>query len=357
MPGFIDFTGPNRSLELFGIRLVGINADTGKKVLLSLVFVLLIVLLRKMTGYCVGRMTAKWTNRWKVFWVRQSVMLSTSLMLLVGLVSIWFDDPARLATALGLVTAGLAFALQRVVTAIAGYFIILRNNVFHIGDRIVMGGVRGDVMKLGFTQTTIMEMGQPPSVQAADPAMWVRGRQYTGRLVTVSNAMIFEEPIFNYTREFPYVWEEINIPVEYRADRRRVESILLEVASRHTVTTAALSEPVLREFQQRYFLKPFEIGPRVYYRITDNWLEISVRFIVEGWGIREIKDAMTRDILEKLDEAGIGIASQTIDLVNFPLLRVKHEKIKDYLWLKLEYYGRMYGTVSGFCLHCWRCLP
>jgi small-conductance mechanosensitive channel len=98
------------------------------------------------------------------------------LILAVGLVSIWFDDPARLATALGLVTAGLAFALQRVVTAVAGYIVILRGKTFSVGDRIVMGGVRGDVIALTFTQTTIMEMGQPPPVQNAEPARsyWCR---------------------------------------------------------------------------------------------------------------------------------------------------------------------------------------
>ena len=52
-----------------------------------------------------------------------------------------------------------------------------------------------------------MEMGQPPTVQAADPAMWVKSRQFTGRIVTVSNSKIFAEPVFNYTQEFPYIWE------------------------------------------------------------------------------------------------------------------------------------------------------
>src|SRR5207237_3024096 len=132
---------------------------------------------------------------------------------LIGVASIWFDDPTRLTTAMGLVTAGLAFALQRVVTAVAGYLLILRGNTFNVGDRIVMGGVRGDVVALGFLQTTIMEMGQPPPVQNPDPAMWVKARQYTGRMVTVSNAKVFDEPVFNYTRDFPYIWDELTIPV------------------------------------------------------------------------------------------------------------------------------------------------
>ena len=113
------------------------------------------------------------------FWTRQAVNLAFALLLLLGFLSIWFDDPTRLATGLGLVTAGLAFALQKVITAVAGYFVILRGDTFSVGDRITMGGVRGDVIKLGFIKTTIMEMGQPPSVQTADPAQWVKSRQYT----------------------------------------------------------------------------------------------------------------------------------------------------------------------------------
>src|SRR5205807_6397666 len=119
------------------------------------------------------------------------------------------DTPPRLTTRAGLPTARLAFALQKVLTSFAGYVLILRGRTFTVGDRIPMGGVRGDVIALGFMQTTIMEMGQPPSVQSADPAMWVKSRQFTGRLVTVTNSKIFDEPVYNYTRDFPFIWEEM----------------------------------------------------------------------------------------------------------------------------------------------------
>ena len=109
------------------------------------------------------------------------------------------------------------------ITSIAGYFVILRGSTFTVGDRISMGGVRGDVMRLGFIQTTFMEMGQPPSVPGADPAMWVKSRQFTGRIVTVTNSKIFAEPVFNYTRDFPFIWEEMSIPITYEADDAKVE--------------------------------------------------------------------------------------------------------------------------------------
>ena len=96
----------------------------------------------------------------------------------------------------------------------------------------------------------------PPSVQNAEPAMWVQSRQYTGRIVTVSNDKIFDQPVYNYTRDFPYIWEEISVPISYDADRERAEKILLQAAERHTVSIAELSDEALREMQRRYFVKP-----------------------------------------------------------------------------------------------------
>ncbi|MDQ6735926.1 MAG: mechanosensitive ion channel family protein, partial [Nitrospirota bacterium] len=260
------------------------------------------------------------------FWARQAIHLAMAVFLLIGVTSIWFDDPTRLATGLGLMTAGLAFALQRVITAVAGYVVILQGNTFNVGDRITMGGVRGDVIALGFIQTTIMEMGQPPSVQGAEPAMWVQSRQYTGRVVTVSNGKIFAEPVFNYTRDFPYLWEEISLPISYTADAGRAEAILLHVAEHQTVPIRDLSQDALNEMQRRYFMKSADMTPKVYYRLTDNWLELTVRFIAREHGIRELKDAMARDILQAFREAGIGVASATLEIVGLPALRLRTDK-------------------------------
>ena len=217
----------------------------------------------------------------------------------------------------------MAFALQQVVTSIAGYFVILRGNTFTVGDRISMGGVRGDVMRLGFIQTTIMEMGQPPAVQGAEPAMWVHSRQFTGRIVTVSNSKIFAEPVFNYTRDFPFIWEEMAIPITYAADRARAEAILLEAAKLHATEANAMALEKKAELQERFGVEPVELDPRVYYRITDNWLELTVRFVIGTHRIRGAKDAMSRHIITELDRAGIGIASATYDIVGFPAIEVR----------------------------------
>jgi len=128
--------------------------------------------------------------------------------------------------------------------------------------------------------------------------------------------------------DFDYLWftnvgnhEEISIPIKYTADR--AEQILLETAERHTVKIASMSQEALYKMQRRYFVQMEDLQPKVYYRITDNWLELTVRFVVKEHGIRDLKDAVSRDILTGFDQAGIDIASATFDIVVFPTLRVQ----------------------------------
>jgi small-conductance mechanosensitive channel len=172
-------------------------------------------------------------------------------------------------------------------------------------------------------QTTIMEMGQPPSEQADAPSLWVRGRQYTGRIVSITNDKIFDNPVYNYTRDFPYLWEEMHFPIPYAANRREAESIILEAARKHTSRISEMSREALEELERRYMVKREDLEPRVFFRLTDNWLEMSVRFVTEEHGIRVIKDAMSREIMDRFDEAKIGLASGTYEVVGMPELRVR----------------------------------
>lgn len=313
-------------MEIYGINLVGINSENGQKLLLTIISIFLIVGLKKFFTFIIWKYYSRKVDKQHVrFWSRQALNLLSAITIVLIFLSIWFDNPTRLATALGLVTAGLAFALQKVVTSFAGYLMIMRGNTFSVGDRITMGGIRGDVIELNFLQTTIMEMGQPPAVQGADPAMWIQGRQFTGRIVTVTNDKIFENPVFNYTREFPFLWEEIRIPIKYDADRKRAEQIILNAVNMHVVEVHKLSENFRESLEIKYHLKTSDMIPKVYYRLTDNWLELSVRFIVPDHRIREIKDNIYRDLLDGLEKNHIEIASATFEIVGLPKIQLEND--------------------------------
>lgn len=324
MRQIVQLTGPKGAVQLFGVKLVGINGENGRKFLFTIAFIAIVWLLAWGLGVLASLILRQRSHR-VAFWARQGVHLFSAAFLIVGICSIWFDDPARLATAFGLVTAGFAFALQRVITSLAAYIVILRGKTFSVGDRIVMGGVRGDVIELGFIQTTIMEMGEPPAVQNADPAMWVQARQYTGRIVTLTNDKMFETPVYNYTREFPFIWEEMSIPVTYEADMPRAEEIILDAVRKHTLRFTEIGDEALQELERRYFVLRSQLEPQVFVRLTDNWVELSVRFLTRDHGIRELKDKLSREILEGLKSAGIGIASGTYQIVGMPPISVKME--------------------------------
>jgi len=316
-------TSNAQGLHLFGVQLIGATPQNLHKLVLTLLFVIIAWLLTKLVRAALHLLVGSRTGTRVQFWAKQGVSLVMAAIVLLGILSIWFDDPARLGTVIGMVGAGIAFALQRVITAVAGYFVILRGKTFNVGDRIVMGGVRGDVIDLSFMQTQIMEMGQSPKEQADEPSMWIRSRQFTGRIVTVTNDKVFDEPVYNYTRDFPYIWDEISLPIRYQDDRGKAEQVLVDAARRHAVTREKLGDDEQARLKDSFGIDIGDIDPRVYWRITDNWLELTVRFLAPDHGVRPIKDAMSREVMAELDKAKIGIASGTYAIVEVPPIKIE----------------------------------
>jgi small-conductance mechanosensitive channel len=294
--------------RLFGVTLIGATSHNLHKLLLTIAFIVIAWAiawgLRQLLKLFIGTRSG---TRFQ-FWAKQGVSLIVAAILILGILSIWFDNPARLASVVGLIGAGIAFALQRVITAVAGYFVILRGKTFNVGDRILMGGVRGDVAGLSFMQTRIMEMGQSPR-EETDEKSWVRSRQFTGLIVTVTNDKVFDEPVYNYTHEFPYIWDEISIPVRYSSDYAAAEKHLVAAAARHAMSHAKIGCEEVDRMQQRFGLALDQIDPRVFWRITEDWLEMTIRFLGPDHGIRQIKDKMTRDILAGFARDGVAIGA------------------------------------------------
>jgi small-conductance mechanosensitive channel len=229
------------TLRIFGVTLIGATSHNLHKFILTLAFIAIAWTfawaLRQLLRLFIGSRSG---TRFQ-FWAKQGVSLVVAAILIVGIMSIWFDSPARLASVLGLIGAGIAFALQRVITAVAGYFVILRGKTFNVGDRILMGGARGDVIGLTFMQTRIMEMGQSPRTDGDDES-WVHSRQFTGRIVTVTNDKVFDCPVYNYTHEFAYIWDEISIPLHFHQDFAKAEQIILGSAKKHAQSSNSLGK-------------------------------------------------------------------------------------------------------------------
>lgn len=86
--------------------------------------------------------------------------------------------------------------------------------------RVQLGGIKGDVIDVSILRTTIMEMGE-----------WVKGDQYNGRIVRIANSFVFKEPVYNYSADFPFVWDDIDVPIKYGSDHNLAWKIISTTAN------------------------------------------------------------------------------------------------------------------------------
>lgn len=229
-----------------------------------------------------------------------------SILLVIG---VWVQQLGNFAVALGILAAGLTFALQEVIGSIAGWLTILTGRPFELGDRIETGGIHGDVVDIGVLRTKLMEIGN-----------WLGGDHNTGRIVTVSNAYIFKEPLYNYSIYLSYIWDEITIPVPYSSDWQQAIEIMTNAVLHHPnyQTLLPKAQEQRRQARHEFAIKITPLEARTYVQLTDNWIELGLVYPVDTDSRRSFRSEVSQNILEEFFAAGINVASQTIAIVQFP---------------------------------------
>ncbi|MEO8025255.1 MAG: mechanosensitive ion channel domain-containing protein, partial [Bryobacteraceae bacterium] len=137
---------------------------------------------------------------------------------LVVVATVYSDRLGGFTVAFGVAGAGVACALQEVIASVAGWVAVSLGNFYSTGDRVELGGIKGDVIDVSILRTTLMEVGE-----------WVAGDLYTGRIVRVANSFVFKAPVFNYSGDFPFLWDEIVVPVRYGSDWTIARSMLRKI--------------------------------------------------------------------------------------------------------------------------------
>jgi small-conductance mechanosensitive channel len=230
---------------------------------------------------------------------------------------VFINQLGSFTVALGVAGAGIAFALQEVIISIAGWIALSFGQFFTIGDRIQLGGIKGDVIDIGVLRTTLMEIGD-----------WVKSDQYNGRIVRIANSFVFTDPVFNYSADFPFVWDEINVPVKYGSDHNLARQLLLAVANETVGEYLDRSKKEWKKATRKYAVENAVIEPRVYLIANDNWMEFTLRYVVDFKKRRGTKDMLFTRILDAiaLTDGKVSMASATLQLVDPPRLDVRLEK-------------------------------
>jgi small conductance mechanosensitive channel len=189
--------------------------------------------------------------------------------------SVVAGDARALVGSVGLLGLALSWALQAPIESFAGWLLNSFKGYYRVGDRIAVGEVFGDVYRIDFLNTTVWEAGGPEKP--------VQGAQPTGALITFPNSEVLRANVINYTRGFPYVWDEVVIGVSNDSDIGYAMRLLADVARR--VIGPTMAEPVAtyRAMLEREGLA-YDIAdePQVFVSVTDSWTDITVRYLVDA---------------------------------------------------------------------------
>lgn len=236
-------------------------------------------------------------------------------ILAIFLLSLVFSDKlSGLTIAFGVAGAGIAFALQEVIASIAGWVAMSFGRFYQVGDRVQLGGIMGDVIDIGVLRTTLMECGG-----------WVKSDLYNGRIVRVANSFIFKEPVYNYSADFPFLWDELVIPVRYGSDHALARKIFTEVLTDVTGNYAADSKEVWGQMTRRYMIEDARVEPMVTMVANDNWVEYTLRYVVDYKRRRTTKDLISEGLLNAIEASNgrVRLGSQTVELVSIPPLDMR----------------------------------
>ncbi len=203
------------------------------------------------------------------------------------------SEIGSIATFAGLMTAGLAVALQNVLLAIAGYFFLIGKYGVRVGDRVQISGVTGDVFDIGLIRLHLMEVGGTGT-----------DRQPTGRIVVFSNAVVFQ-PTASFFKQIPgsnFVSHEVSLTLfpdtDYGLAEKRILSVVEHVYAGYRDHIEAQHRSMLRNLNV-----PIELPkPRSQLRLTQSGLEIVVRYPVELTNASEIDDQIARELLHALEQ-------------------------------------------------------
>ncbi len=229
---------------------------------------------------------------------------------------IWVEDLQSLVLGFGLVAAAFTLTMQDVAKNFVGGLSIFFNRIYRVGDRIEINSKKGDVIDIDIFYTTIMETDE-----------WVSGDQPTGRLSIIPNSYVLSNTTNNYTKDFDFLWDEISFPITYSSDWRAARKLIIDVINQETEKVQVLAEKERSEMERKYFLPKGSMNVDVFIRLTDNWIELTSRYVTPVRQRRIVRNRISQNILEYIEKSEtIKIASQTVEIVGFPEVSLRRPK-------------------------------
>ena len=212
-------------------------------------------------------------------------------------ISFLFANWYAAAVSLGLISLIVGFALQTPISSFIGWIYIIIRNPYRIGDRIQLNTFKGDVIEIGYIDTTLWEF-------AGD---YLTNDLPSGRLIRFPNSLVLQSAVYNYSwQNFKFIWNEIPFHVAYESDLGLVEKIIKEVTSAELGPEMGNRITDLKEMIKDFPIDEMEIKeyPYVSFRINANtWVEVTVTYLVPPRKAATIRTNIIRKILAEFNNA------------------------------------------------------
>ena len=228
-------------------------------------------------------------RRYQFLLVRRVVIWIT-----VGLI-VLFTFASQLSSAVtfaGLITAGVAVALQNVIVSVVAYFFLIGKYGIRVGDRVQIGDVTGEVVDIGLVRMHIMELGGPSDSQP------------TGRVVAFSNSIVFQ-PASGVFKQIPgtnFIWHEMKLTLsseaDYSAARQRLNDAINKALEDYRENIEAQQLSLERNLTS---VSPAELQPKVKLHYTASGIEANIRFPVELGKASEMDDHVMKEVMAAMD--------------------------------------------------------
>ena len=280
---------------LFGAKVVPLpqpTVDILRRILRGTALITVILAIAKAASvYALGGIEDPSTR----FTLQRVMHLVVALLIALIVVSVIFVNWYAGIAALGIGSIIIGLAVQTPLKSFIAWIYILVRQPYRVGDRIKIGEATGDVIDVGYLDTTLWEFG----------GQYISGDHPSGRLIKFPNEKVLDEIVWNYSWPlFPYIWNEIRFQIAYQSDLKFVADTMQQIVEKELGEEMMKRVEVFRQLLARTPVDELEVRshPRVIFRVDEvTWIDAIVRYLVSPREAGSIKTRLIPKLLAALN--------------------------------------------------------
>jgi small-conductance mechanosensitive channel len=258
----------------------------------SVMVIILLAVAKAVSVYAIGRVSDAATR----FTLKRIVRLVVAVLVALIAVSVFFVNWYTALISVGVLSVILGLSVQTPMSSFIGWIYILVRRPYRVGDRIEIDNATGDVIDVGYFDTTLWEFG----------GKYLSTDHPSGRIIKFPNSKVLNTMVFNYSWPlFPYIWNEVKFQIGYQSDLEFVATTMQKITEEEIGEDMIERVEVYRNLLARTPVDELEVRerPRVIFRVDDNtWLEAIVRYLVPPRDAGSVKTRLIKKLLAALNE-------------------------------------------------------